>query len=105
MTPLRLANSAVIGDQLALAWEGGGETILSFEQLRKACPCAHCQGEPAVTGKVILPKVVYGDRSFQMTGFELVGGYALQPTWGDGHRTGLYSFSYLRSLDPEEETG
>ncbi|MEO7318458.1 MAG: gamma-butyrobetaine hydroxylase-like domain-containing protein, partial [Chthoniobacteraceae bacterium] len=24
--------------------------------------------------------------------------YALQPTWGDGHGTGLYSFAFLRRL-------
>jgi DUF971 family protein len=31
-------------------------------------------------------------------GSEYVGGYAWQPTWGDGHRTGLYSWNYLRKL-------
>jgi len=30
----------------------------------------------------------------------LVGGYAFQPTWGDGHNTGLYSYDYLRRIDP-----
>jgi DUF971 family protein len=28
-----------------------------------------------------------------------VGGYALQPTWDDGHNTGLYAFPYLRKLN------
>ena len=30
----------------------------------------------------------------------IVGGYGLQPEWMDGHASGIYSFSYLRSLDP-----
>jgi len=42
--------------------------------------------------------VTYSDRSFHLTGFDLVGGYALQPRWGDGHSTGIYSFTYLRRL-------
>ena len=32
--------------------------------------------------------------------WNLVGGYAFQPTWGDGHNTGLYPFEYLRRIDP-----
>jgi len=30
--------------------------------------------------------------------FDLVGGYALQPVWADGHSSGLFSFEYLRRL-------
>ncbi|PYJ71167.1 MAG: hypothetical protein DME75_07895, partial [Verrucomicrobia bacterium] len=42
--------------------------------------------------------VSYADKSFRLTGFDLVGGYALQPRWADGHSTGIYSFTYLRRL-------
>ena len=38
------------------------------------------------------------DKSFELLGFDLVGGYALQPRWADGHSTGIYSFTYLRRL-------
>jgi DUF971 family protein len=31
-----------------------------------------------------------------------VGRYALQPTWGDGHQTGFYTFLLLRALCPCE---
>jgi DUF971 family protein len=40
----------------------------------------------------------YSDDSFQLKGFEIVGGYAVQPRWCDGHGTGIYSFQYLRRL-------
>ena len=30
----------------------------------------------------------------------LVGSYAIQPTWGDGHATGYYSFINLRAACP-----
>jgi DUF971 family protein len=32
-------------------------------------------------------------------GWEQVGNYALRFNFSDGHRTGLYSFDYLRKLD------
>ena len=38
------------------------------------------------------------DKSFELLGFDMVGGYALQPRWADGHNTGIYSFTYLRRL-------
>jgi DUF971 family protein len=40
----------------------------------------------------------YSDNSFDLTSFEIVGGYAIQPHWADGHNTGIYSFQYLRRL-------
>lgn len=95
---MKLENLAVIGDEVALAWSDGGETYLKFEDLRRACPCAACQGEPDVTGRVIVPKVVRTAKSFELIRHQLVGGYALQLFWGDGHSTGLYSFDLLRSL-------
>jgi len=35
---------------------------------------------------------------FQLTRLELVGAYAVQPVWADGHRSGIFSFDYLRRL-------
>ncbi len=49
-------------------------------------------------GKVVRPNVTYSPESFQLAGFDIVGGYALQPRWADGHGTGIYSFTYLRRL-------
>ena len=44
------------------------------------------------------PEVSHTDASFQLDSFVVVGGYALQPRWHDGHNTGIYSFQYLRRL-------
>jgi len=30
----------------------------------------------------------------------LVGGYAIAPTWGDGHHTGFYTYRLLRDRCP-----
>jgi DUF971 family protein len=42
--------------------------------------------------------VTYIAERFQLDRFDVVGGYALQPRWRDGHSTGIYSFQYLRRL-------
>ena len=88
----------LIGDELAIAWNDGTESYLAPELLRRACPCASCGGEPDVLGNVIRPEVSYAAESFELRGWDWVGGYAVQLRWGDGHRTGIYSYAYLRRL-------
>jgi DUF971 family protein len=88
-----------IGAELALKWEDGTETFIPLEKLRRACPCAACQGEKDIMGKVHRgPDRPLGPRSFELTRIDRVGTYALQPVWGDGHATGLYTFEYLRRV-------
>ncbi len=95
---LELRNAQLIGNELALAWNDETESYFALEFLRRACPCAACGGEPDVLGNVSRPQVTYTDQSFQLVGFDLVGGYAVQPRWADGHSSGIYSFTYLRRL-------
>ena len=87
-----------IGDELAIAWSDGAETFLRLAEMRRACPCAACGGEPDVMGNIDRPDVTYTPQSFELRGYQIVGGYAVQPAWADGHGTGLYSFNYLRRL-------
>ena len=91
-------NVQLIGNELAIQWNDGSETYLSLDLLRRACPCASCGGEPDVMGNLVRPSVRYAADSFDLVGWQLVGGYALQPQWGDGHNTGIYSYQYLRRL-------
>jgi DUF971 family protein len=95
---LELTNAQLIGNELALAWNDETESYFALEFLRRACPCAACGGEPDVIGNVSRPRVNYTEKSFQLIGFDRVGGYALQPHWADGHSSGIYSFTYLRRL-------
>ena len=98
MSVIKLENLATIGNEVALAWADGSESYLAFEPLRKACPCAACQGEPDVTGKVLVPKVIHSEKSFQLIRHQIVGGYAIQFFWADGHSTGIYSYDFLQRL-------
>ena len=95
---LEPTNIQQIGHELAIQWNDGTESYLDLQLLRRACPCAACGGEPDVLGNISRPQVSYTDQSFQLIGFDLVGGYALQPRWADGHSTGIYGFTYLRRL-------
>lgn len=99
MTP-KIKDLQVIGRELAIAWSDGRETFLPLEDLRKACPCAVCQGEPDVLGRGEKPEVKHTATSFDLESYEFVGGYGWQPKWADGHATGIYSTGYLRRLDP-----
>ena len=98
MQRLTPTNIQQIGDELAIVWNDGLESYLPLEMLRRACPCAACGGEPDVLGNIARPEVAYTPESFVLRTCENVGGYALQPTWADGHGTGLYTFPYLRRL-------
>lgn len=98
MPALRPTTVQKIGVELAIAWSDGAESYLELERLRRACPCAACGGEPDVMGNVVRPRNAYSDRSFDLAGYEFIGGYGIQLRWGDGHATGIYSFGYLRSL-------
>ena len=90
----------LIGDELAIRWSDGAESHIRLETVRRSCPCASCKGEPDALGRVDVPEVTYDPaRSFRLASFGYVGGYAWQPTWGDGHSSGLYTFPLLRSLD------
>ena len=94
-----------IGSELAIAWSDGLESFLPLDSLRRACPCATCCGEPDVTGTVVRPATSLTPASLELLSWQSVGGYGLQPKWGDGHSTGIFSYPLLRRLaqpqDPE----
>ena len=88
-----------IGDELAIKWEDGSESFMKLEKLRRYCPCAGCKGEVDVMGNVYKgPEKPLALNSFQLSRLANVGSYAVQPVWGDGHATGIYSFDYLRKV-------
>ena len=95
---LEPTNIQQIGNELAIQWNDGAESFLDLQFLRRACPCAACGGEPDVLGNIMRPSVSYSDNSFDLAGFDIVVGYAIQPRWRDEHGTGIYSFQYLRRL-------
>jgi DUF971 family protein len=90
-----------IGDQLAIKWDDNSETYLTLEELRRYCPCAACRGESDIFGNLAKgPHIPLKPNSFHLLRLNNVGGYALNPVWGDGHATGIYSYEYLKRIAP-----
>ena len=88
-----------IGNELAVKWDDGAESFVSLETLRRACPCASCQGEVDVLGQLHKgPEKKLTPAAFVLRHWSIVGGYGIQPAWGDGHGSGIYTFDYLRRL-------
>ena len=81
--------------QLFISWSDGHESVHPYEALRRACPCAWCSGEGGVPGSVNA-ETVFRDEQTTVYEVHLVGRYGLTPVWGDGHRTGIYTYALLR---------
>jgi DUF971 family protein len=88
-----------IGSELAIKWDDGGESFIPLEKLRCCCPCAGCKGETDIMGNVYKnPEQPLSAKAFELTRIVIVGGYAIQPVWADGHATGIFSFDYLKRI-------
>jgi len=89
----------VVGNDLAIKWDDGGETFIALDVLRRGCPCAGCKGETDILGNVYKnPSPELSPKAFALFRLERVGSYAIQPVWADGHATGIFSFDYLKRL-------
>jgi DUF971 family protein len=95
---MRPVSYQVLGDVFVVVWSDGHESYYPLEELRRACPCAGCSGEPDLFGRMAFgPKPSYRPESFQLRNIEAVGNYALQPNWADGHSYGIWTFERLRA--------
>jgi DUF971 family protein len=78
-----------------IIWADDKECNYIAADLRRACPCAQCVNE--WTGERVLKPETVTDE-LQIRDLSLVGRYAINFRWSDGHETGIYSFRYLREL-------
>ena len=86
--------------EIQILWADGHETRHVAPRLRGMCPCAACRDE--LTGvRLVLP--IHIPDTLEFGKIELVGQYALHFDFSDNHRTGIYSFEYLRELCPCED--
>lgn len=85
---------------LKVAWRDGRNSVYPAALLRRTCPCATCRTDRDAQDRNplhILKNVPPAE--LVIASAQLVGNYALQLFWSDGHGTGIYDFRYLRSLD------
>jgi DUF971 family protein len=83
---------------LRITWADGYECYFMAAELRRACPCAQCVNE--WTGQRVLKPETISD-ALRINDIAIVGRYALNFRWSDGHETGIYSFRFLRDLCEE----
>jgi DUF971 family protein len=81
--------------ELTINWSDDSETKFRAVELRRACPCAQCVNE--WTGqKMQADESIPEDIHFNH--ISIVGRYALNFHFSDGHETGIYTFAMLRKL-------
>ncbi len=82
---------------LEVAFSNGQLFRIPFELMRVYSPSAEVKGHGP--GQEVLQT---GKRAVEVTALAAVGNYAVQPTFSDGHDTGIFSWDYLHFLGSQE---
>ncbi len=84
---------------MEVAFDDGRTFRLPYEYLRVFSPSAEVRGHGP--GQEVLQ---VGKKDIEIRQVEPVGSYAIQPTFSDGHATGIYSWDYLYQLGIEQDS-
>lgn len=84
--------------RLLVEWADGSASEFSLAELRRRCPCATCRAERETATENPLRILKSDPTDLRVTEASLVGRYAIQFRWSDGHNTGIFDFRFLRSL-------
>ncbi len=91
--PLRIIEEN--DSEITIEWSDDTESRFSAAKLRRACPCASCIDE--WTGQKRLDDGSVSDET-SFKHISIVGRYALNFHFSDGHDTGIFSFDLLRKI-------
>jgi DUF971 family protein len=83
---------------LEVGFADGGLFRIPFELMRVYSPSAEVQGHGP--GQEVLQT---GKRDVVLTALEPVGNYAVQPTFSDGHDSGIFTWDYLYFLGSKQD--
>jgi DUF971 family protein len=83
---------------LEISFSDGQTFRIPFELMRVYSPSAEVQGHGP--GQEVLQS---GKREVDIVELVQVGNYAVQPTFSDGHNSGIYSWDYLYHLGAEQD--
>lgn len=83
---------------LEINFSDGATFRIPFELMRVYSPSAEVAGHGP--GQEVLQT---GKREVTLSGLEPVGNYAVQPSFSDGHDTGIYSWDYLYFLGSQQD--
>jgi DUF971 family protein len=89
-----------VGTEIAIIWNDGDESFFPMDYLRAHSPSAENQGEIDILGQ----RHGGDDRErfpgITVNNWEFIGNYAIRFIFSDGHQTGIFSWDYLRKIDP-----
>ncbi|MDZ5455564.1 gamma-butyrobetaine hydroxylase-like domain-containing protein [Azohydromonas lata] len=83
--------------QLEISFDDGSNFRIPFELMRVYSPSAEVQGHGP--GQETLQT---GKRQVEINAIEPVGHYAVQPTFSDGHDSGIFTWEYLYFLGSQQ---
>lgn len=83
---------------LEVSFSDGARFRIPFELMRVYSPSAEVQGHGP--GQEVLQT---GKREVGLLSLEPVGNYAVQPSFSDGHTSGIFSWEYLYFLGSQQE--
>ena len=83
---------------MEIAFSDGRSFHLPYELLRVYSPSAEVRGHGP--GQEVLQT---GKRAIEIRSLEPIGSYAVQPTFSDGHSTGIFSWDYLYELGENQD--
>ena len=83
---------------LELAFSDGARFRIPLELLRVCSPSAEVMGHGP--GQEVLQT---GKRDVTLVDLQPVGNYAIQPSFSDGHNSGIYTWTYLYELGRDQD--
>ena len=83
---------------LEVGFADGAQFRIPFELMRVHSPSAEVQGHGP--GQEVLQT---GKREVGLMGLAPIGNYAVQPSFSDGHDTGIFSWDYLYFLGSQQD--
>ena len=90
-------------EALRITWSDGRVSVYPIDHLRRNSPSAEARqlrDEMQSNPLTVLPSGAGAGGPLRAERLELVGNYAVRIIFSDGHRTGIYSWRYLRQIDP-----
>ncbi len=82
---------------ISFEWPDGHKTTYLARELRLRCRCAACVEE--MSGRPLLDAASVSE-NVRAQRIDLIGQYAIQIGWTDGHDSGIYNFRDLRANCP-----
>jgi len=92
LTPVQIKSSE---KEVSITWSDQHRSHYDPRELRLACRCAACVDEWTHESRIRLDQI---PAVIKAKGIDVVGNYALQFQWSDGHSTGIYAYDFLREV-------